>query len=477
MHKGWVKRLQAGLALGLACVMLCACIPGFSSSIKPTPEGTYSVDPLLREYYESLDPALIGPAISGMVTYNTSQCQFTANALLCFDANASGSQRYYLAPLGIMLQLEADPAPPPFTVYPDFQPVIAALGAMNVGQPLTAAHTNYEKQRVEQYFERVGFYQRLDDPQHATHLLPYGAYVCDVNCRYQVPDDQAIISRNRPSSSFLAVVEALGGEAFAGEPLTDIYLTATGDQEQIFDNIVLYSPAGFPEEVFLRPLPRLMGMLTESPGPLVYGPEYNVIFIIIAGEAGYHVPVIFDAYIQQHGGMGVSGLPIAGALLYPDENNIPRQCFENYCLDYHAELPAGEQVQLAPLGRRYLQQIGTPEAAAYVLTPDTVLLQVSEESAQVTSSESQTIHAVLVGRVDYAPIAGVMGQLTVVLPDGIQQVYTMPATDGDGQTSVVLPPFIALQNGSPIRYQACVQSTDGISPPICAQDAFLIWNY
>ena len=51
---------------------------------------------------------------------------------------------------------------------------------------------NYAQQRIEQYFENVGFYRNFSDPAGSVHLLAYGAASCAERCAYQPAVDAVI---------------------------------------------------------------------------------------------------------------------------------------------------------------------------------------------------------------------------------------------------------------------------------------------
>ena len=98
----------------------------------------------------------------------------------------------------------------------------------------------------------------------------------------------------------------------------------------------------------------MLGMITVPPGEEKYGLEDNVRFYYTDTEndLGYHVPILFDQFIAQHGGDEISGDPIADLMRYR-EDDTNRQCYQNYCLEYHQEAPDSLKIRLTPLGIRY----------------------------------------------------------------------------------------------------------------------------
>ncbi|NMC79458.1 MAG: hypothetical protein GYA59_08865, partial [Chloroflexi bacterium] len=186
-----------------------ACNPANESPLTPTTAETYPVDKSLREYYEDLGGAdLLGPAISPIFKHDNQQCQYLVSALMCYNPLATGVERFALAPLGLDLDVHDDPeamvadSDEPFVdgyfIYQDFYKIYQQLnGPVNVGKPLTRVRYNYDQQRVEQYFEKLGFAHNFDDPQGTVNLMPYGAYFCGENCRYSTEPQASFIPANQ----------------------------------------------------------------------------------------------------------------------------------------------------------------------------------------------------------------------------------------------------------------------------------------
>jgi hypothetical protein len=467
----------------MVCIVfstLSACHGLSSTKFTDEAEGTYPVDSLFRELYQDLGgKERFGPAISEKFDRDKQPCQYTVNALLCHNPLATGAARYYLAPLGKNLILTDDTSLVNNAIYPDFVPLFNELNQFDaVGSILTGVHYNYEQQRVEQYFEKIGLYHRFDDPHGTVYLLPYGEYFCGSDCSYQGVGQEKKLNPQYPdvTSPFGTSLDRLGGMQIFGRPLTHPYETEEGTLEQVYENIVVFAPLDNLSALRLKPLPRLLGLTSTSPAAKVYGAEQNMVFYATSGELGYHVPIIFDYFIMIHGGLEISGNPIADPYSDP-ESGVPRQCYENYCLDYHSEAEKEYQTRMAPLGTRYLKEIlGTNATMTrYVYSNETVSMQVSEAKPQIPSTEEQIIDLVLIQRESQSPIANIESKITLTFPDGQQDSLIMSPTNPQGKTTLTIPAYPDLKTGDLVTYKICLNVPS--DSPICLHDSYLIWNY
>jgi len=238
--------------------------------------------------------------------------------------------------------------------------------------------------------------------------------------------------------------------------------------------VVIYAPKDNLSVIHLRPLPLLLGMLTEPAGPQKYAAEQHITFYPTEGELGYHVPLIFDHFLASHGGREISGSPIADTIQYPDEN-LPRQCFQNYCLDFRENAPDSLKIQLAPLGSRYLKlyKAQMPDNPA---ESQKLVLQASELQPEIPSSGSQTILLLVTQEATQKPVPGIVADVVVSLPDGRQYSFQAQPTAPDGLATMTIPPLPDLNNGILVIYQVCISAAHDNSPT-CVQDFYLIWNF
>jgi hypothetical protein len=176
-----------------------------------------------------------------------------------------------------------------------------------------------------------------------------------------------------------------------------------------------------------------------------------------------------------HGGRDLSGNPIM-PVYQMEGQQVYRQCFENYCLDY--DLKAGEslRVRLVPLGKLYMKR-AFQSPSVLVRNPfseSTILLQVSETRPQVTNQEEQHIMVLVVQKDNQQPVENVEATLMVTLPDGSRLTYPVPPTRANGMSTVTVPAMKTFKNGSMVGYQVCLKLPS--EKPICASEAYLIWG-
>ncbi len=409
------------ILIALIGVLLTACNSSPSTTSTNTPSGTLPVDPLFKEYYQDMgSESILGPAITNAFEDNNQTCQYFANALVCYNPDRDGANRFHLVSIGNQFNIskqagyvassENATIVNGFEIYPDFLDLYTHLNELNaVGQPISNPMYDFEKERVEQYFEKVGFVYQFDSTEKSVQLLPYGAYACDYQCRdyHYTPFSP---NRKAPDMPFLVPFERLGGVQIFGQPISDSYIAPDGNREQIFENVVIFAPPDNLNYIQFRPLAKILGMIAVSPGEMKYGLQDNVVFYPTQDGLGYHVPIIFDQFIAQHGGTEISGIPIADVMRYR-EDDINRQCYTNYCLEYHQEATESLRIRLTPLGTRYKNMLeeqgqypfntGTPEPQEQSETvspeensefpiPDTGVLESAEQDQAAPQLESQT---------------------------------------------------------------------------------------
>jgi len=441
---------------------------------------TYTIDPSLRGYYTTLGGKdLLGPAISEMFPYNNSQCQYVVSALLCVDPN----DHAFLYPLGpTLISAQSTATEPPAStslvvggipVYEEFIPLYKGLsGASVIGLPLAQARMNYTRQRVEQYFENIGFYRNFSDKPGNVKLLAYGAAACSTLCKFTPAIGADIDSSAIPETDqvFLAGLEKIGDASIFGTPLTRAFLAADGMLEQVFQNAALYTSPGS-NVIHLRPVPVIIGKPSTPPGPKLFGNKEGMVFYAVDGKQGYHVPKLFDDFISDHGGTGISGMPIAEVSEL--STGTYRQCFENYCLLYTPSADPGKQFSLEAIGSEYLAKISPADlnGETVVISPSTVSLRVKEQFTLLQPKQVQQIEISLHSQLDDQPMAGIAGQLVVTRPDGSTWSAEVPATMANGSTSVNVPFLDHVPNASIMRYKVCL--TGIIAEPVCSNGSYV----
>jgi hypothetical protein len=436
-----------------------------------------ALSPIFRDLVDKLGgPAVLGEAISPTFQHENSTCQYTENVLLCFNPDATLEvDRLTLVPLGTLLV--APPSGPQPKVFENFLGMYDNLyGALYVGKPLTGGRYNSDKRRYEQYFEKMGFYQLVDDPRSTVHLMAYGSFECDAYCTFQ-PSYEGSVSGWNKGVEYPGIVSInrLGGIGIFGSPVSQPYTAKDGAVEQVLENVAYYIPKDNPSTILLRPLPLLLHVREEAPGPQIYGSAQGMVFYQMQNGLGYHVPKVFDNFIALHGGTALSGKPTSDPF-YAEVNGakMPEQCFENYCLEYDTAAPEGKQVHLVDLGSQYRKQFVNEDKWVFQFSPKTTVLKVSELHAQISSRENQVIQVMVYQANGLLPMSDIDAVLVVAMPDGTKASFNVPSTDLQGASSVILSAITNAANGTVVPFVVCLNvPTD---TQICEAGSFLIWN-
>ncbi len=464
----------------VSLALAAACVPAAQTPVANTAEGTYAVDPAFRELYVQLGGEdVLGPAISDDFYRDGVKMQYLQAGLMVYNAQATASQQYSFAPLGLEFGFSDSPSysgqptdlvVDGYTVFAPFVPTYHRLnGARFLGRPLTEVRFNAEKNRYEQYFENMGFFVRADDPSGAVRLLAYGVENCNLACRYQAAQDSLINEQSRLAQPFASAVSKLGA-TFIGKQLTGPYAGRDGSQEVIFENLVLYQDPADPNRVLHRPLALDVGM---PPTALVTRLENPfVIFWPLEGDnLGHNVPTFFSDYLIYNLALEIAGPPITE--LFPLQENVARQCFMNLCLDYFATAAEGDKVRPAPLGLAYKQIFfDSQNGEGPNSGPRTgIEVRLWEAAPLISSQQGETIYVHI--SENGAPLANIEPRLVIILPDGSRYPYQLPPTGADGQTSLTVLP-ISAPNGTVIAYKVCVELVEG--DKICSKENYVIWG-
>jgi hypothetical protein len=512
------------LGLSIFVFVLTACSKG-DRNIPATTVGAYPVDATFQEFYKHLGGQdVLGAAISPVFVKNDKTYQFTDAALMVYDPNAPADQRFRLASLGLEMGVEEPAIQPPIQpdlqfvdghiVYPDFLPMYNLLeSGQFTGRPLGEVHYNAEKKRFEQFFEKVGIYRSEDDPN--VHLLAYGAWKCDLNCRSLAPVN-SIIDVPRPALNaepevitkfgiffpfitrlptnqnlgngapccnvfFPYISNAISGlsvfreatsrlaNGLTGPALTDPFIAGDGSLVQIFLYTAAIASPDKPDQLVLAPVAKKLGIIPDqlegrSGDPLM-------VFYPIKGDQGYNIPAYFLHFLELYGGLEVSGPPITKLTAVSDA--VYRQCFANLCLEENRNTPQGLSIHPTALGTVY-QNLFYPEVATKAVETSAgpqVSLQVWKSLPMVPSGKSEEIGVYILE--DNAPLENVEPYLILTTPDGKQKTYSLPPTGADGQSRLTLPPITG-SNGTLVPFQVCIARLTG--EKFCVKDSFIIWN-
>jgi hypothetical protein len=308
------------------------------------------------------------------------------------------------------------------------------------------------------------------------------------------------------------------GADFTGYALSDAYVNQEGLWEQILENVVLVAgSADSPQTVRLKSLADELSLQTVLPGLKSGNPD--LYFYPTQEDLGYEVPSYFFDYLNSHGGLAISGPPVAQVSSFGDK--MKHQCFTNLCLVFDPVANEGGRVRPEPLGYAYkylyyqetLPPTPTPEPAILMgwptpqgqpdLTEAVPPVLPGEgsppEQAQpplnpvdpgslgqtertVTFRSWEHFPVLGAGRIqevgidansDGQPMGGLPLELTVTMPDGNQKYFIMPETDANGKSVLSLPPFDA-PNGTIIPYLICVRLNN--LENICLEKSFIIWS-
>lgn len=442
-------------------------------------QEVYPVDDVFRELYNKLGgEGVLGPAISPIRREGPLHLQYVENALLVYDESASPGDRLRLGSLGLGFGVAEEPVPPPtkpdsryvggHSIWNEFTAKFDTLGGVRyVGKPITEVRFNSAKSRTEQYFENMGFYRLEEDKPGVVRLLAYGAFACDYKCRYHahsasIPERQAFLPDQFQNQADLL------GSGFTGRALTGVYLAADQSEEVIFENIVLYRDATKPNNVIARPIVEILGFIPhELAEP---DPDPLMTFFEIQGGKGYNIPLLFNDYVQRHGGFEISGPPLSR--VFPIKSAVFRQCFKNLCLDYDLNADRAERLRPAPLGMRYQEEIYKKGVDfRNSLSVKNVDLFVWEKFMRLSAGEPQEIFVFM--SEDGAALENREPVLILSYPNGETKTLYFPPTGVDGSSSIEIP-GIQAPNGTLIAYKVCLMGFNGESK--CVGENYLIWN-
>lgn len=452
--------------------MLAIGILGCAESGAANPAIKIEIDSRFLEFYNLLGgERVLGRAIGPAFQQDGKTLQYTENTLMAYDESKPVGDRFNFELLGASFEISDPPLPAPenqpearyiegYVVPAEFAPLFDQLGGTRfVGYPLTQVRWNAEKSRYEQYFEKMGFYQREGEKQ--VYLLPYGRIAC--RGRQPAPGcsaivAEAIIDAEYLPQPFLPIVQRLGQD-FTGAPLSEPYLASDGMLEQVYENVVLAVDPRNLRTISLRPLPLLTGYQRAPLVPPVNDHRMAFHALDPSGSLGHNIPKPFLEYIAARGGPELAGPPISELF---EENGIRRQCFENYCLDFDPAAPDGAQIRPAPLGRAYLR------GQSY--QPAQIGLLAWEAHSRIAPGQEQVLGVRAYNGIVDQPMQDIEPTVEISLPNGAVKKLVFPPTSNAGNTylKVNLPD---LKSGDLIAYKVCASQPGG--EPVCVSDSWL----
>ncbi len=468
------------LATTFLSVYVVACSAGRND--RATVLGdTLPVDPLFRQFHAQLGgEKTLGPAITPVFEQNGIIYQYTVGSLMMYDPQSPPDQHFKLGPLGLDLGISEAPVSRPeredvlyvagHVIYDKFKSLYNQMGGQEVvGAPLTEAYHNHEKERVEQYFENVGFYWIEGDETDAIYLLAFGTWKCGEHCAVEPSDSARIAIPSKRAEPFVKASARLGLE-FTGYALTEPYFSKDGQLQQIYENVVFAIRPENPEIVRLIPVPEKIGYIHDPLKPSSHTPD--LYFYPVQGEMGYEIPLYIMDYIKKHGGLDFIGAPITQQISFDD--NLSRQCFENLCLEAQPGGSGIMEVRPIPLGEEYRDLFFNPleiETGPQMGSPLDITIQIWEGYPLVSPDQQQEVGVVVYA--NRQPLPGVEPVLELTLPNGDHQTLRLPATDESGESQIRIEPLEA-PNGSLIPYKVCVDAQT--EQNFCVMDSYLIWQ-
>lgn len=467
------RRDRLIILLTIIIIVISAC--NLEKAKTPTPEGTYPLDPIFQKYYNQLGGKFVlGDAISPVFSEQGKFYQYVVAGLLMYDPEDRSTR---LAPIGRDLGVRENPPSlqaseagryiDGYRIFDRFVPMYDRLGGENVvGKPLTEAHFNVERNRYEQYFENLGFYWLEGDADDEVHLLAYGDWECQDKCPIEIDPNATVSWPSRIPAVFSRLIEQ-NGLSFTGFALSKPYINQEGQVEQIYENLVMLADPGASDNVYLLSLPERVGRSRETPG--APSPVPGMRFFAIQENLGYNVPLVFDDYIQAHGGYIFIGQPITH-LTRPNLQTI-EQCFVNLCLQGELNYNGKMEVRPLALGIKY-RDIYKPQETSFGMEKSLdVTMQLWESYPLISPDQEQEIGVVVFSGGE--PVPDVSAELTVRMPDGEEQIYQLPPTDQQGETRLRLGALNA-ENGTLVPYRACVHLKN--QQKFCVMDSYLIWH-
>jgi hypothetical protein len=478
------------MAIVLAAMVLAALLllPRTGRQADSKASALMQVDGRFLMLYQSLGgEAVLGKIISPLVTEGDQLCQYAMNAKLCVLVGRLDLDAYSLAPVvmqgGLMPVVNMPVAEQQsgklvngFVIHADFIGLYEKLyGTRFAGEPLGNAWVNYDKGRIEQYFENVVIAQDLNDAQSQPYLLPVAHAVCSHYCDFPIETRLFIPQAQQRTSPFSTFLAAVDGYDF-GAPLTRPFLNQDGQLVQVFEYAAVAAPPDALDEAKLLPLSAGLRMHTSPPTQQIYGVDRGVYYYPV-GDSGYHVPIVFDEFIVGHGGRSVAGNPIAEVMYYEDD--AIRQCFENYCLDLHQDEANGSvEAVLAPLGIMYLKQGLADGSIDREIVVDEwhqaheIQVAVEKQSNMVDQETQQQIFVTVLSTQDGEPISGIQSFVRILSPDNQEQVLELINTNTQGVSWVSIPAHSGADNGTLMRYEVCVVLLSG--EQVCISGAYLV---
>jgi hypothetical protein len=194
---------------------------------------------------------------------------------------------------------------------------------------------------------------------------------------------------------------------------------------------------------------------------------------------GFGVCYDFLTFFNLHGGPAIFGKPISSFEFQPDGRLV--QYFERTRFEWHPELPAGQNVLLADLGRIYFNSHEDPAWLNAALPLNNIPVQSTMPlslrtmafvaRAVTLPSDTQKVFVIVQDQA-LAPVSGATGTVTVHLASGQDLVYPVQ-TDSHGVGVVQTINFTDQPSGSLVTMEVTM-SYQGLTARTAT--SFRIWR-
>jgi hypothetical protein len=280
---------------------------------------------------------------------------------------------------------------------------------------------------------------------------------------------------------FLTFFKNTGGLARYGFPITDEYVDPqTKLIVQYFQKARLESHPDNPDPYKVQ-----LGLLGDELGqrrppiPVESIPSASDPSCVYFNDTGHSVCYYFLDYWRQAGGLDLFGYPISEYLI---ENGVIVQYFQRAKMEWQPSKPAGQRIQLAPLGEIYYKWAKLdPRGLEPQLPIDSRIHPAVSKSIKARAAVLEGAvppggtQAAYVRAVDQLnrPLANAAVTLIIHYPSG-DKSFTLSPTDTQGVTMQ----FFNAGNAAvgTIIAMEFIVSSPGLEP-VWAPTSYMIWNY
>jgi hypothetical protein len=220
---------------------------------------------------------------------------------------------------------------------------------------------------------------------------------------------------------FLVAYESVANPALLyGLPITDQFVSAAagGRAVQYFEHMRLELRPENPAE--LRVVKSPLGKVLydqEPPGPEVRLPQGDTGCQLFK-EAGFQVCYAFLDFFDKYGGIDQFGYPVSNLEVH---DTFLVQYFQFARMEWHPELPAGQQVVLTDIGKRYFtlfedQRLAQPITNGALHLVMELQVQAYVSQPVMLASGDQIVYVVVQDQ-SLAPVTGANVAISLQYPD------------------------------------------------------------